>query len=225
MLVKSWVKYTLFGGPGTRCRNIDRGLLKGLRFNIDTAHKSLRLLGLDESELTAHVRRLAADAAGAMDIGANDGWYTAYFASRPNIGRVWSFDPDAATLELARANVALNSEEFARKTTFLAKFVGNADDDKFCRVDTLAADFTGPLLLKIDVDGGERDVLAGAEKTLGRDNVRLVVETHSAELEQSCTAFLASLGYKIQIIPNAWYRVIVPEARHIPHNRWFIATK
>ncbi len=225
MSLKSLVKYTLFGQPGVRPRQINRGLLKGLKFNIDTASKSLRLLGLDESELTPHFQRLVVGIEGAMDIGANDGWYTTYLASRPGMKKVWAFDPDPSLLEITRANLALNSEQYVRKTTLVAKFVGNRDDERFCRVDPLVADFTGPLLLKIDVEGAEHDVLEGAENTLRRDNVRLIVETHSLALEESCTAYLKARGYQVQIVPNAWYRLIFPESRASAHNRWFTATR
>src|ERR1700689_3038624 len=93
MSLKSVVKHTMFGPAGGGPRTINRGLLKGLCFNIDTASRSMRLMGLDERELTADVRRLAARAVSALDIGANDGWYSVYFASCPSIQKVYSFEP------------------------------------------------------------------------------------------------------------------------------------
>ena len=105
MSLKAVVKHTLFGPPGERARTINRGLLKGLRFNIDTASRSMRLMGLDERELTADVRRLASRAVGALDIGANDGWYSVYFASCPNIQKIYSFEPQTDCIRRLQDNL------------------------------------------------------------------------------------------------------------------------
>ena len=71
---------------------------------------------------------------------------------------------------------------------------------------------------------GEIDVLEGGQEMLSRD-CRLIVETHSEELERGCIQRLEALGYSCRIIGNAWYRALIPEARPIPHNRWFVAWK
>jgi hypothetical protein len=53
----------------------------------------------------------------------------------------------------------------------------------------------------------------------------LIIETHSPELEKGCIAMLEAMGYRCEIIGNAWYRALIPEHRGIPHNRWFVAVK
>jgi hypothetical protein len=226
MGLKGAVKRLLVGDPGERPRDIGRGLLRGLRFNVDTATKSMRLLGLDEREITSAVQDAAAPpAAAALDVGANDGWYALYFASRPNIERVWAFEPDPNVVGRMHANFALNSPEYLAKLNVDEKFVGDRDDAQYCRVDTVVGDYAKPLVLKIDVDGGELDVLHGAQRTLERNQCTLVIETHSAQLERDCVAFLERLGYRTRIIKNGWYRGVIPEGRVIPFNRWFSARR
>jgi hypothetical protein len=59
---KPFVKTLLLGPPGVRPRDIKLGLLRGIRFNIDTSSKSSRLLGLYELEITQALRTHAAEA-------------------------------------------------------------------------------------------------------------------------------------------------------------------
>lgn len=224
--LKSVIKRGLFGPPGVRPREISRGLLKGLKFNVDSGNKSMRLLGLDESEITSACREMAAEVRSAMDVGANDGWYALYFASLPNIKRVFAFDPDGAVVESMRENFQLNEPPLLAKATLVKGFVGNrAGGDGWVRLDDYVSQLPQPVLIKIDVDGGEIDVLEGAKQLLGSCDCRLIVETHSVDLEKGCIERLAGLNYSCKIIDNAWYRKLIPENRQIPHNRWFVAKK
>jgi hypothetical protein len=225
MSLKSTVKHTLFGPPGMRPRQINHGLLKGLKFHVDTGHKSMRLMGMDEREIEADVRALATRAASALDIGANDGWYGVYFASLPNIKKVYAFEPGDDFGPGLEQNLSLNDPNLLKKITYVKKMVGNRDDEQWCSIDGFVHDPPKPILFKIDVDGGEMDVLRGAAKTLASDGCLIVLETHSVELEQQCQKFLNDLGYKTRIIDKGWYRMFLPEARNIEHNRWMIATR
>lgn len=223
MSFKRQLKFVLLGRPGSRSRRISRGLLRGARFNIDTATKSTRLLGFDEAEIAEWTRRLTAGAGVGVDVGANDGWYAAYYALQPNIRRVYAFEPDGRVHESFWQNLSLNGVQ--SKCVLSAKFVGTIDDPNSCRLDTVLGAEDQGMVMKIDVEGAELDVLKGAEQTLRRLGCRLVIETHSASLERDCEAFLQSLGYSTRIVKNGWYRAIVTERRSIAHNRWLIAAK
>lgn len=225
MGLKSTVKSWVLGRPGPRPRAIRVGLLRGLHFVVDTRDKSMRLLGLDETEIAAAVRRLADGVATGVDVGANDAWYSLYLASVPTVRAVLAFEPEASFHPRFEENFAINDPSFRRKVRLVPKFVGSRDDGGTVRLDDELRDAAGPILLKIDVDGGELDVLAGATETLARPDVRLVIETHSVELERDCVALLQGAGYDTTIIPNGWYRAIVPEQRMITHNRWLTAVR
>jgi hypothetical protein len=225
MGLKSMVKTAVLGRPGNRPRDIQRGLLRGLKFHVDTASKSMRLLGLDEREIAAAVRDAASHAAAALDVGANDGWYALYFASRPNIERVWAFEPEEGLLDGLRGNFALNPPEFFEKIQIEQKFVGDRDEERFCRIDTVVGDYAKPLVIKIDVEGAEVDVLKGARRTLERNDCHLVIETHGREFEQGCVELLKGLNYQTTIIDVGWYRSIVPEDRTTANLRWLTARR
>jgi hypothetical protein len=225
MRLKTFVKTALFGKPGLRPRKIRAGLLRGQRFMIDTSNRSMRLVGLDETELAAATRDLTRGAVAAVDVGANDGWYAVYFASRPHVQRLYAFEPQEVLAHRFRENLALNGETVAAKAIFVGKLVGDRDDAEWCRLDTTLAGVNGPMVIKIDVEGGELDVLKGAQRTLTANACGLVIETHSEELERQCARFLQSIGYHTKIIKKGWYRALFPEERHIPHNQWLIAWK
>lgn len=225
MGMKGLLKRVLVGSPGMRPRDINRGLLKGLRFNVDTASKSMRLLGLDEREIAAETKKFAEQARWAMDIGANDGWYATYFASLPNIQHVVACEPGDGLHDSIRSNVALNAKIPPGKLELIRKFVSDKNDDQNVSIDSMRSQIVAPLLIKLDVDGGEMDVLRGAKQTLAEMDCLLVVETHSPELERDCIATLKELGYKTRIIDHGWYRMFVPEHRVSEHNRWFVAAK
>ena len=215
----------LLGPPGLRARRISHGLLRGAMFNIDTSNGSMRLLGLVETETAGWIRRLTARASIAVDVGANDGWYATYYALQGNIQRVYAFEPDDHFREIFLQNLSLNGPDAERKCAVVSKFVGAIDDDTTCRLDTALASESRSMVVKIDVEGAELDVLKGADETLRRLSCGLIIETHGANLERDCKAFLQDLGYRTHIVKNGWYRAIIPESRDLPHNRWLIATK
>lgn len=75
------------------------------------------------------------------------------------------------------------------------------------------------------MEGAEVDVLAGAQALLMERGVSWLIETHSQMLEEQCIDCLANAGYETHIIPNAWWRKILPERRPLAHNRWLFARK
>ena len=77
----------------------------------------------------------------------------------------------------------------------------------------------------MDVDGAEEQILKGAKTINALTDVRWLIETHSNELESLCEGILTVAGFQTRIIPNAAWRVFVPEQRPIEHNRWLAAWK
>jgi hypothetical protein len=185
----------------------------------------MRLLGLYEREITASLGAFAKLANCALDIGADDGWYTLYFASRANISRVYAFEPCTASQEKLLLNLEINRQEYRDKINLVRKAVGPTSDELHCSIDEAYPCLPSPLLIKIDVDGAELSVLRGAQRTLEQGCTFLVVETHSQQLEQACIDYVARLGYQTQVVRSGWYRCLLPETRPVPHNRWFVARR
>jgi precorrin-6B methylase 2 len=220
--VKAHVKRWVFGDE-SRARHIHVGLLRGLQFVVDPREKSQRLLGLDEREIAEHVRHGADRARTAIDVGCHDGWYTTFFASRPNIAKALACDRDQVVLDLLMRNVNLN--HLASRVAVHRLSVGASTDGGFRSLDDLLRHETPPFVIKVDVDGGELDVLTSGRTVLVEQDCAVIVETHSLELERDCMRYLQQLGYHTRVIPNGWYRMFVPEFRPTAHNRWFVATR
>ena len=221
--MKKLIKRLLFGSV-TGPRKIRAGLLRGLMFRVDPHFKSQRLMGTDESEIANVVREFSAQVKTAVDIGANDGWYTLYFAAQPGIQKVFACEPDAKCIGELKDNLAMNTGATA-KVSIISRFVGTKADPDWISLDEILRGTPEPHLLKIDVDGGELGVLQSASELLLQHNPLVIVETHSQELERDCIAFLSERNYECTIIPNGWYRCIIPEERPIAHNRWFSAKR
>lgn len=198
-------------------------MLRGLRFVTDPQHHSQRLLGLYEKEIESHIRQATDRARTAVDIGAHDGWYTTFFASRPNICKALACDRNPDITGALTRNVNLN--DLSRKVALHHVTVGSSKNASCRSLDELLEKEEPPFVIKVDVDGGELDVLMSGRTALTDKKCELVVETHSVELESDCLRYLQGLGYETTVIPNGWYRRFIPELRMASQNRWFVATR
>jgi hypothetical protein len=189
---------------------------------IDFDYQTQLFLGLHEREVQKWLLRRSPRYLAAADIGAGEGEYTLFFLKKTNARRVWTFEPSVECRTILARNLLLNGLEDVGRLVLSTHFVGN-DSDNQISLDSLESQMPLPCLIKVDVDGGEADVLRSATKLLQQGNVDWLIETHSRELEGACQAILVDAGYNVRVIPNAWWRVIVPEMRPIPHNRWLVA--
>jgi Methyltransferase FkbM domain len=105
-----------------------------------------------------------------------------------------------------------------------AQFVGCVDEGRTCTLDSFSRRLVEPCFVKIDVEGQEAEVLEGARGLLSAD-ARWLIETHSSSAERRCLEILRDAGFEAHVIPNAWWRRIVPEGRNLPHNRWIGASR
>lgn len=199
------------------------GLFRGLRLEIDLTSQTQLYLGLWERETYPFLRRALATADWLVDVGAGSGELVLAFLRRRPAGHAWAIEPNALARKALERNLDLNPHLDRRRVTLVEKLAGHRNEGEMVRLDTLPVPWDRPGLIKIDVDGAELEVLHGAAGLLMRPNVPVLVETHAAELEQAAITFLGDCGCQYQIIPNAWWRAIIPENRPISHNRWLAA--
>jgi FkbM family methyltransferase len=156
--------------------------------------------GLHEASEMAFVLHLLRAGELFVDIGANIGSYTV-LAGGATKATCIAFEPGTAAFDALSANIALNSLERAVITRNIAvgersgtiQFSvgqdtvnhvvseGTSDETTTVHVTTLDAELYGrsPVLIKIDVEGFEFKVLAGARRTLGNPSLlALIVETN-----------------------------------------------
>jgi hypothetical protein len=192
------------------------GLFHGVKtLAVPTESVQMRL-GLWERETYKYIRQAAKTARWVIDIGAGSGEHSLFFSLRTRADPILAVEPGSP--DLVRQNIELNH---ALNIEILDKELGTGAGQ--VRLDSLSVPRQVVGFIKLDADGAELDILRSGEGLLREARPLLLVETHSAALERDCFDLLSDISYKITIIPNAWWRRIVPEQRPLDHNRWLWA--
>lgn len=208
---------------GTRSRTIPFGLYRGLELNIDFSFQTQLFLGLWERETYGPIRSAVGEARWLVDVGAGSGELCLYFLSRQPAGTAIAIEPNEAERRRLAANVAINERILRSGLQVLGAFAAASPSPGCVTLDQLDVNHDQCGFVKIDVDGHEVEVLAGAARLLSNGPRRVLVETHSLELERQVVDILQRHAFAVTVIDNAWWRSLVPEHRPIGHNRWVYA--
>src|ERR1700733_10739260 len=207
---------------GINERRIPFGLYRGLTLDIDFVSQTQFYLGLYEAETTAVIRTVLGQVDWVIDIGAGRGELAILFR-RTGAACVIAVEPQATERSVMARNMTFNGLD-QTAIFVIDRFIGTAEGQ--VAIDDLPVAPERPGFLKIDVEGSELGVIRSAEHLLLRArSLKVLIETHSAELERDCIAALARYGFSSRIIRNAWWRAILPELRLGEHNRWLWAQK
>jgi predicted RNA methylase len=197
------------------------GLGRGLRLELDHTTTAAFYLGLYEPEVARAVRGLCRPGIVAFDVGSLNGYYSLAFG-RLTGSPVVAFDSDPDACARISRNAAANppaGEQVTVVWTYLAHEVNDAAHattlDAF-----VASSGIAPGLVKIDVEGAEEAVLAGAPRLLASRRPAFVIETHSLELEERCGDLLRTAGYAVSVLKARRFAL---QRRAADHNRWLVA--
>jgi FkbM family methyltransferase len=156
-----------------------------------------------------------------FDVGAHVGFYTLLAARLVGPGgRVVAFEPLARNLDLLARHVDYNhasnvtmiaaavgettgSERFARgKDPSMGALAKDGDVVDLVSIDDLVGrgEVPPPRLVKIDVEGAESRVLAGASATLARYRPAVLLAAHGWAQWQECSRRLTELGYAVRLV-------------------------
>jgi FkbM family methyltransferase len=157
-----------------------------------------------------------------VDAGAYIGDTSAYFLSRYPLAQVIALEPATASFQIASRNlhpygarVVLKKAALGatRGTVFIsgnetaAGISTSGEAVPMLTVPDLIAEFPDRCidLLKLDIEGAEREVLcSGAGAWLARVR-RIVVETHSNDIERAVLLSLREQGWRCVRFRNLWY--------------------
>ena len=204
-------------------RRLPLGLIRGCVYPINFRHDTRLYLGLAEREIRPIVRSAVRKGDRCYDIGAKDGYYTLALARMAAPGWVCAVEADHDSADRLTETLGLN-QQIDSKIVVVKATIGDRVEE-VTGAETLdhlvlARGFEPPDFIKVDIEGSEGAFLAGAAEVLARCHPRMIIETHSEPLERQCVEFLARLGYRVRIVPQAsWFR----ELRPLAHNQWLFA--
>jgi FkbM family methyltransferase len=189
-------------------------------FNVHDRYvgRSLELYGEYCEREVEIFRQLVGPGDWVVDVGANVGTHTLFFARQVGPrGRVVAFEPQRIVFQALCANMALNSVanvlcqpfavgaepgeivvpplDYGRENNFGGLTLGGAEGDRVPVVTLDSLGLPACRLIKIDVEGMERDVLAGATETIARHRPLLYVENDRDERAAELIRFIDGLGY------------------------------
>lgn len=229
-LMKAWARITWTGGYKVKRYN---GLLWLFCWR-NMVDRNVALLGGYEKEQIAFLlSKMAGGYDAFIDIGANFGLYTVQIAASGRAKELHAFEPDPRNFAQLNSNLYLNkmtgrvtTHPFAvsaqsgelrfdaapEKSTGKSRVMdaGMAADGTEMVLQARALDdvftMTGcKIAIKIDVEGHENDVLAGAGALLAQNDCVLQIEAWPENADALC-AHMAQLGYaRIHTIDDDFY--------------------
>ena len=202
--------------------SVRSGALKGALLEVDVRKQRDMIAGTYEAEVQSVLARHVGPGESAFDIGAHLGFFTLLLARLVgDDGEVVSVEPDpfmgprlesnlqknqARNVKVVRAAVGTVAED-RRFSPGAGGGVGHLAEDgeievKGTTLDQLAESFGPPKLVKVDVEGGEIEVLEGGSTLLSKHRPILVVEVHDEQVQSDALRLLAGFDYDISFIED-----------------------
>jgi FkbM family methyltransferase len=155
-----------------------------------------------------------------IDAGANIGAHTIYFAKKTGSnGRVFAFEPQRVLYHVLCGNLALNLHynvtainaalgpqstqltvptiDYTRDGNFAGLELGKRDGEDVPVLTLDSYSLSSCHVIKIDVEGMERDVLEGAQATLTEHRPLLYVENDRSEKSKQLIDWLLNADYRL----------------------------
>lgn len=201
-----------------------QGPLRGYRWIAGSSNHGCWLGSYEYSKQRLFAQMLRAGDV-VFDVGANAGFYSLLAASRvrPN-GTVVAFEPLPENVRFIQRHAHINKVNHvrvvqaavgsrngtARFQPHRSKAMGRLSEGGSLEVDMVSIDtlceartIPEPTLMKIDVEGGELDVLEGALRVLTRVQPTIFLATHGAEVHRKCCDFLKSVAYDLRPVDES----------------------
>jgi FkbM family methyltransferase len=198
-----------------------RGPLRGKKWIAGAASHAC-WTGAYEAALLTTFRDAIAPGHTVYDIGSNVGIFALLASVRTGpSGHVYAFEPLPRNLRYLRRHLELNGiqnctvvEAAVSDTEAPLRFaavdrqhtMARLSPDGDLTVSSVTLDgciygehaFRPPDVVKIDVEGAEREVLRGAARAISEFRPALFVEVHGTDHHADCKSFLLSHGYRVQ---------------------------
>ncbi len=193
----------LFRDSGTPLINSGQVVWEGYKFSFTASFQSLyhaQVQGI-ESRICRVARASLGPGDTAIDAGTSFGFITVIMglSVQPG-GRVLGFELSDPIRDILKKNISDNNLEDV--ALIIPKGVGATPQGSITTIDdtVFSNDISKVKFLKIDVDGGDFDVLKGAKKTVEKFHPVIVIEM--SENEEAIYNFLKDAGYTVFIDHN-----------------------
>lgn len=200
-----------------------RGPLRGGRAVMNPRNSLRKVLGLYEHELNDWLESGLRLTNRVIDVGANDGYFTfgcaAAFRRLRKKSEIVAFEPEADHLQTLSQSLQSQPQGLV-DFTLIHSFVGACDSENCKALDSLPNE-RRDTLIKIDVEGAEEDVLAGASSWLRQSNYFLI-EVHKPEFLSTIPRLFASHGLQLDQINQRPLKLIGRELRD-EQNWWLVS--
>lgn len=201
-----------------------RGPLRGGRAVMNPRNSLRKVFGLYEHELNAWLESALRLTNRVIDVGANDGYFTfgcaAAFRRRQAKSEIIAFEPDAEHFRSLSSSLHGQPKGLV-EFELIPSFAGAHDTADSKTLDSLSCPDRTKTLIKIDVEGAEEDVLAGASSWLRPGNYFLI-EVHKEHFLESIPRLFASHGLMLGQIDQRPLRFIGRETRD-EQNWWLVS--
>ena len=161
---------------------IRRGPFRGATIVMNPRHSLRKVAGLYEHELNGWIERCLPRVSRVIDVGANDGYFT--FGCAAAFKRL-GIDAEIIGIEAQLQHVTQLRESIAQTATARIRIIhalaGAATAGGSITLDSLEVADRRRTLIKIDVEGAEAEVIAGAARWMNPSNYFLI-EVHAAPL-------------------------------------------
>ena len=219
--MKTQLKQLIFG-KGFKKRRFIGGKLKGLWGYFDLTVDTQNWRGIYEVEQQEWIEKATAPGSVCIDVGAAEGFFSLLFAKYAGkSGQVIGFEPSDRGTQIEdlfawNADVELAPLDIVREFAIGPNTTGITG----VTVDSIVTskNLSRIDVVKIDVDGGEMDVLEGMRETIEKFHPKMSVELHSPELYERVKAFLEGYGYDMKLVDPPAY-----ELRPIPFNKFYFS--
>jgi FkbM family methyltransferase len=209
--------------PGALRLPILLGRLRGYQWIVGSGNHSCWLGIYERSKQEVFAAAIPMGAI-VFDVGAHAGFYTLLFSRLVGpTGRVVAFEPSPRNLKFLRSHIELNrvgnvdiidaaAADYSGTGAFAERpssYNGALDPSgttqvRMVRVDDLCAsgEIPPPNFIKIDVEGTEDLVLAGARSAIAGARPTIFLATHGGDVDARCVQLLDSMGYEVDPIPG-----------------------
>jgi hypothetical protein len=200
------------------------GPFRGARIVANPRASLRKVLGLYEHELNGWLCAALPRVSRLLDVGANDGYFAcgwgAALQRQRRTGEIICFEPQAQhQAELRRSFPVITGAGHAVRLVPL--MVGKEEAPGVTTLDAVAVADHDHTLIKIDVEGAEVDVLAGAQSWIRSSNLFLI-EVHKDELLQPLERLFEARGLHLMRIDQRPLPLLGREQRDVD-NRWLVS--